>query len=121
MPLDPRVAAGICGNANPARPFPAWHTGGVGAGQIAVEVPWPPATLTAGPVNALPAYTPTGPILTLPAPTYTIVSGGQTTTADAGNGWANAADRTMMAVPVATCVYPDPWVDATAVPPPRCG
>jgi len=122
MPKDPRAAIGFCqNNAAPANPLPAWNTGGAGAGQIAVTVAWPPAAISnAGPVANLPAYTPTGALTTLPVPTFTIISGGKTTTADAGVGWANPADRTGMAKPVATCTYPDTYVDPNSAVPPLC-
>ena len=120
MPPDPRTAEGACGAPAPVQPFPAWHTGGTGAGQIAETIPWPPANLRRGPIADLPAYTPTGAIVTLPGPTFTITSAGHTTTADAGSGWANPADRTGMAVPIATCQYPDPWILADAPLPTPC-
>ena len=117
MPKDPRAAIGFCrDNSVPANPLPAWQTGGAGAGQLASTIAFPPAAS-----RTLPAYTQSGPIPTLPAPTYTIVSGGQTTTADAGNGWANAADQIGMAVPIPTCTYLDPWANADTPPPPACG
>ena len=116
MPKDPRSADGFCrDNSVPENPLPAWHTGGVGAGQLASTIAWPPVAS-----RTLPAYTQTGPVPTLPAPTYTVVSGGVTTTASAGNGWANAADQTGMAVPIATCTYLDPYVDSTTPVPPPC-
>ena len=116
MPRDPRAAVGICGESLPANPLPAWHTGGPGAGQLASTIAWPPAAS-----RTLPAYTQTGPIPTLPAPTYTTVSGGQATTVDAGNGWANPADQTGMAVPIAGCTYLDPYADPGTPAPPPCG
>jgi len=122
MPKDPRAAVGFCqNNAAPANPLPAWNTGGAGAGQIAQTIPWPPAAISqAGPVANLPAYAPTGTPVTLPVPTFTIVSGGKTTTANAGSGWNNPSDRTGMAKPVATCTYPDTYVNPGSAVPPVC-
>ena len=120
MPKDPRVADGTCGGtAIWQGPLEPWQTGGAGAGQIPASVSadnaWPPTSITsAGAATLLPTYTQTGPIPTLPVPTFTKASGG---TVDAGSGWANSADNTGMAVAIPTCSYLDPWVGPTAAPP----
>lgn len=127
MPEDPREAAGACGNGSPWEPpLQAWQTGGAGAGNIPASItsahPWPPASISAaGAVNLLPSYTQTGPVPTLPAPTFTAVSGSTATpTVDAGNGWNNPSDNAGLAVEVPGCTYLDPWVDPGTAPPPAC-
>ena len=126
MPTDPRSAIGFCGNTDPwSPPFAPWQTGGAGAGDIPASVTsalaWPPATLSnGGPVASLPAYTPTGTVVTLPVPSFTH-SSKATATINAGNGWANSADTEGMFVPIPTCSYLDPWIGPTASPPsPLC-
>ncbi|KAG5717966.1 putative glucan 1,3-beta-glucosidase D [Termitomyces sp. T112] len=126
MPTDPRAAIGFCGNTDPwSPPLAAWQTGGAGAGDIPASVTsalaWPPATLsTGGPVVSLPAYTPTGTVVTLPVPPFT-QSSKTTATINAGSGWANSADTAGMFVAIPTCSYLDPWIGPTASPPsPLC-
>lgn len=124
MPLDPREADGACGNPDPwTPPLQSWQTGGAGAGNIPPgatnNYPWPPANIAnGGPVNQLPAYAPKGPIPTLPPPTYTAI--GSTQTANAGNGWNNAADQAGMYIQIPGCQYLDPWVGNAAPPVPLC-
>lgn len=122
MPTDPREALGVCENTDPwTPPLQSWQTGGAGAGQIpaSASVAWPPASISSGgPASLLPSYTPTGTIVTLPPPTFT-VSGGAT--ANAGDGWENPSDTQMLMVPIATCNYLDPWVGPSVAPPsPLC-
>lgn len=129
MPVDPREAAGACGNNSPWQPpLQAWQTGGAGAGNIPASVTsalaWPPTALkNGGPITLLPSYTPTGPIPTLPAPTLTAASGSTATpTVSVGNGWNNPSDTAGVAVEIPGCSYLDPWVDpGTAPPSPLCG
>ncbi|KAJ6608605.1 glycoside hydrolase superfamily [Mycena sp. CBHHK59/15] len=127
MPTDPRAAVGKCGNSNPFDgPLSAWQTGGAGAGQIPASVSqalaWPPPIITfANSVSsagtALPTYTPTGPVLTLPGPSFSAA----TATASAPNGWANAQDTAGAFAPAASCSYFDPWIGSTVSPPaPLC-
>jgi len=75
MPLDPREATGTCGNTDPwTPPLQSWQIGGAGAGNVPANLnpAWPPGNIAnGGPVNQLPAYTPTGAVPTLPAATYT--------------------------------------------------
>ncbi|KAF9483864.1 exo-beta-1,3-glucanase [Pholiota conissans] len=124
MPTDPREAIGTCGNTNPwSPPLTPAQTGGAGAGNIpanaVANLAWPPASLsTGGPVSALPSYTPTGTIVTLPPPTFTSTSG--KSAINAGSGWANNGDTTPMNVPIQGCTYPDPWVDPNSAVPPTC-
>lgn len=122
MPTDPRSAYGTCGNTSPWNPpLQAWQTGGAGAGNIAAAVTsslaWPPTVISAaGAATLLPTYTPTGPVPTLPAPTFSV-----SPTPDAGNGWANSADKAGLMVQIPGCTYLDPWVDpGTAPPSPLC-
>ncbi len=67
-------------------------------------------------VSNLPQYTQTGPIPTLPVPTFTSTS----SSINAGDGWANPSDNVGLAVPIATCSYLSPWAGTAAVPP-ACG
>lgn len=121
MPTDPREATGTCGNSNPWQPpLESWQTGGAGADQIPVsfssQYAWPPTAIShAGAATLLPTYTQTGPIPTLPGPSFA------SATASTGNGWANSADNSGMAVPIPTCSYLDPWVGDAAPPSPLCG
>ncbi|KII89223.1 glycoside hydrolase family 5 protein, partial [Plicaturopsis crispa FD-325 SS-3] len=124
MPKDPRSAYGQCGNKNPwSGPLKSYQTGGSGAGNIPASVSsslaWPPATLSnGGPVSALPTYTPTGTVVTLPGPTFT---NSKSQTISAGSGWQNSGDTAGFMTPVATCSYLDPWVAASVSPPsPLC-
>ena len=96
---------------------------GPGAGQIPADAdtryPWPPYSLNNQPdAQILPTYTPTGPIPTLPAPTFVNSKGEQI---DAGNGWFNPNDSPDgMYVPVAGCQYPDDWESVGVAVPPPC-
>jgi glucan 1,3-beta-glucosidase len=49
----------------------------------------------------------TGPVPTPTVPTFTNLD--TSSTISIGNGWANAADRTMTAVPLSGSTYPDNW------------
>ncbi|KDQ60685.1 glycoside hydrolase family 5 protein [Jaapia argillacea MUCL 33604] len=125
MPLDPRQADGTCGNTAPWNgPLQSYQTGGAGAGQIpasaTASIVWPPATISSGgAASLLPSYTPTGPIPTLPVPTFTQSS--SKATISAGNGWQNPSDSAGAMVAIATCSYLDPWVGPNAAPPsPLC-
>ncbi|EJD05789.1 glycoside hydrolase family 5 protein [Fomitiporia mediterranea MF3/22] len=128
MPLDPRDSVGKCGGAAPFNgPLAPSATGGSGADTIPTSVlsslAWPPATISAaGPVTALPSYTPTGAVPTLPAPTFTATSGKSVSTASAGSGWQNPSDNAGLMTDAAGCNYLDPWVGPTAaLPVPLCG
>lgn len=119
MPTDPRSAVGTCGNGSPFNgPLKSFQTGGAGAGNIpasaTAEISWPPATMSkAGAVSLLPSYTPTGPLVTLPPPTFTA-------SVDAGSGWTNPDDKAGMMVPIVGCSYLDPWVGDAKPPSPLC-
>lgn len=123
MPTDPRQAYGTCGNTNPwTPPLKAWQTGGTGAGSNVQSdgLQWPPTSISSGGViAALPHYTPTGTIITLPGPTFT-QSSGSNAKIDVGDGWANPSDTTGMYAKIPGCSYLDPWVGPTAAPPPVC-
>ena len=124
MPKDPRAADGMCDSTDPfTGPLSPWATGGAGAGQIpatfTASYAWPPTSISNAPaVTLLPTYTPTGPIPTLPPPTFTASA---SATASVGNGWQNPSDTAGANVPISTCSYLDPWVGPTAAPPsPLC-
>lgn len=111
MPTDPRMALGACGT--PTGPiwsgqFESWMTGGSGAGQLSTNYPWPPSSITNCPVSAtaMPVYTSTGSISTLPVPTYTGVSG---TPIVSGDGWFDVQDNIPAPTPIPGCAYPDAW------------
>jgi hypothetical protein len=125
IPDDPRSAQGECVRLGAVpQPdqlftgFEPWQTGGVGAGQIAptatagIDV-WPPAALATIEALPVPQYTPTGPVPTLPLPTFAAAA---VPTAD---GWFNEHDQAGGMVPIADCTYPDPWNPGN-VPPALC-
>ena len=124
MPKDPRAAAGVCDSTAPwTPPLQPWQTGGAGAGQIPAsftsQYAWPPTLVSnAGAATLLPTYTATGPLVTLPGPTFT--ASGMTATPSVGSGWQNTADNAGMNVPIPTCSYLDPWVGSAAPPVPLC-
>lgn len=127
MPTDPRESVGKCGSTHLfVGPLAPSATGGTGAdtipASVSEEFAWPPPTLSnAGAITALPSYTPTGVVPTLPPPTFTATSGHKTTTIDVGNGWFNAQDTDGLMTDIAGCNYLDPWVGPTAAPPsPLC-
>lgn len=124
MPTDPRQALGVCDSTSPFKgPLEAWQTGGAGADQIPVSFSsayaWPPLSLSnAGAATLLPSYTPTGPVPTLPAPTFTASA---SASINVGSGWQNSADNAGLYVKASGCSYLDPWVGPTAAPPsPLC-
>jgi glucan 1,3-beta-glucosidase len=120
IPTDPRTSTGKCKALNaPQAPFAgtysSWQTGGAGAGTIAVSAsfPWPPATISgvSGAIYAaLPTYTPTGTISTLPPAQLT-------PSVSEGNGWFNAKDTASAMTTVSGCTYPNAWDSAGAVAP----
>ncbi|KAG8955546.1 hypothetical protein FRC03_011098 [Tulasnella sp. 419] len=132
MPTDPRESYGKCASlgvaATSAPAVPASATGGPGAGTISPNIrasltQWPVAALTGIPnADVLPIYTPTGPMITLPGPTFTDPANPQKTF-DAGNGWFNPADTVGAHVPITGCTYPDAYDAGTEkipVPSARC-
>lgn len=127
MPKDPSKAIGHCAAAgvdiSPADAFdgnyPASATGGPGAptalaaGATATIGSWPPTRLEGqggAAYTVLAAYTPTGPIPTLPGPTVTPPA-----TASI-NGWAYPKDTASVERPIADCQYPDAWTHTGPVP-----
>jgi len=124
---DPRESIGTClAQGLPNNPFTPplkpWQTGGAGAGTISADQSalygvWPPATISgASPPYA--TYTQTGSMTTMPAPTYTSVSGKSTTTFDAGSGWFKTDGGAQAAyTAVSGCTYAPAW-DAIATPSP---
>jgi len=127
-PTDPREADGQCDRVGaPFNRFTgqlqSWQVGGNGANTIPTlgQYKWPP-TAVVGFTNAatLPTYTPTGPIPTLPVPTFTDPAADPQKTIDMGDGWKNDNDTTLMSVPDSTCPYPDAW-NAQSATVPVCG
>jgi glucan 1,3-beta-glucosidase len=116
IPLDPRDALGTCQSLNSpfavnfTGPYPAWQTGGAGAGTLepmatsTIEV-YPPTLSNAMGANPtlLPYYTDISANPTLPATTFTAA------TASIGNGWADPQDTALAPAPISGCVYPDAW------------
>jgi hypothetical protein len=125
MPTDPRSVVGTC--ASVGGPSTTWDgtfapymTGGAGAGAAAAGAyPWPPTAINGvgAAATALPAYTPTGTIATLPVPTFTGSSG---QSISSGNGWFDADDTAPAPTPIAGCTYPDPWNAEDAANPGPC-
>ncbi|KAI0039236.1 glycoside hydrolase family 5 protein [Auriscalpium vulgare] len=125
VPPDPRLSVGKCEQLGAAAPafdgtYQPWATGGAGAGTIAPSAtaafPWPPTTLSGVsgiPYAALPTYTPTGTVQTLPPPTFSPVP----TPAPTLDGWADPADTAGAQTPVAGCSYPNAWDSSGAVAP----
>ena len=123
MPKDPRSAIGTCGaSAGPvfSGQFDSWMTGGAGAGELKSTIAWPPASINLAPAaaNALPTYTTTGVVTTLPAPTYTNTAGQPIVS---GNGWFNANDNRLAPAPISGCPYPNPWDARNVAIPDGCG
>jgi aryl-phospho-beta-D-glucosidase BglC (GH1 family) len=122
LPTDPRVATGKCralgGTQEPfAGTYSAWQTGGPGAGTIApietVSFPWPPTTISdiQGAIYAaLPTYTPTGTIPTLPPPQLT-------PSVSQENGWFDAQDTAGAMTAISGCTYPNAWDSSGVVAP----
>ncbi|KAI0262189.1 glycoside hydrolase superfamily [Gloeopeniophorella convolvens] len=115
MPLDPRASVGKCqalgANQVPfAGTYSAWQTGGAGAGTIdpvvsASFAQWPPATISDVDgvlYAALPTYTPTAAISTLPPAQLT-------PSVSQGDGWFDPQDTASAMTTVAGCSYPNAW------------
>ncbi|KZS87759.1 glycoside hydrolase [Sistotremastrum niveocremeum HHB9708] len=124
MPTDPRDSVGKCAEAGVTAvqfdgTYSAWQTGGSGAGTIAPTSvsqfdQWPPLTISnlvpsGAPVSLLPTYTSTGPVPTLPPPTFTASASGKTAVISAGNGWKDAQDTGLSPTTIKGCSYPDAW------------
>ncbi|PWN30893.1 glycoside hydrolase [Jaminaea rosea] len=103
--------------------FQAWQTGKAQGYSISTgSYAWPPATLqttngqaTASmtdPVSNLPSYTATGPILTVPSPTYSATVAKQAL--PSVGAWFNPSDTAPMYTAIANCPYPtDPYYNGT--------
>jgi glucan 1,3-beta-glucosidase len=115
-PTDPRDADGQCdrlgaGFTRFTGELQSWQVGGNGANVVPTlnDYKWPLTAVVGFPNAAtLPTYTPTGPIPTLPVPTFTDPADPKKTI-DMGNGWNDANDKTLMSVPDGKCAYPDAW------------
>ncbi|KAF5316968.1 hypothetical protein D9611_003607 [Ephemerocybe angulata] len=126
MPTDPRTVVGTCASVGGAsgtwdETFAPAMTGGAGAGlsNQAAQYPWPPTNIAGAGVAAaaLPSYTATGPIVSLPAPTFTDSKG---KSISRGSGWFDAEDTALAPAPVAGCTYPDAWDAENAAVPAQC-
>ncbi|KAF8270225.1 glycoside hydrolase superfamily [Lactarius quietus] len=114
MPADPRTSRGKCHALGGTQElflgtYSAWQTGGPGAGTIApaetLSFPWPPTTISDIPgaiFAALPTYTPTGTIPTLPPPQLT-------PSVSQEDGWYDAQDTAGAMVTISGCSYPNAW------------
>ncbi|KAI0302303.1 glycoside hydrolase family 5 protein [Multifurca ochricompacta] len=138
MPKDPRASIGKCqalgGIQAPfSGTYSAWQTGGPGAGTIASDASssfsqWPPSTISGVDgvrFAALPTYTPTGSISTLPPPQLTpkvSESDGWFDAKDTGERcYPNAWDSVGVITPTAPCpagTLPPTRATASATPPP---
>lgn len=130
IPKDPRSAVGACAEAGTPETIPrpqpeAMPPYRVGSATAAAPTdtarfPWPPTALVdQRDAAALPQYTPTGTIVTLPVPTFTDPANPQKTL-DAGTGWFNSQDTAGMYVPIQGCTYPDAWSAAGVPVPTKC-
>lgn len=126
MPTDPRSALGTCTSVGVSTgtwdgTFQPYMTGGPGArlSSSAGTYPWPPTNVAGvgAAAAALPSYTPTGTVATLPVPTFTGSSG---QTISRGNGWFDADDTALAPTPIAGCTYPNPWDAENAANPGAC-
>jgi len=131
MPADPRQAVGKCAELGvEGTPFDGtfkpWMTGGAGAGTVSdsASFPWPPATINGyqsftASGTALPSYTATGTVVTMPPPSIT-ASGAQSVSV--GNGWFNTQDTASAPTPVSGCSYPPAWAaSGLSIPATACG
>ncbi|KAF8339924.1 glycoside hydrolase superfamily [Cantharellus anzutake] len=110
LPKDPRNSYGTCENAGVNSPVTQTidpsATGSLTAGAIVPTFrlsygQWPPATLVnISDAGALPTYTYTGAVPTLPVPTFTAKNGTKISGA-------------LSPVNVTGCEYPDAWLAAT--------
>ncbi|KAF8329749.1 glycoside hydrolase superfamily [Cantharellus anzutake] len=129
LPKDPRSASGVCASQGVTTlwtpPLAAWQTGGQGAGTIAAGQlqtygAWPPTTMSpsVNNVQALPQYTPTGSLPTLPVPTFT---GSVASTVSPGDGWYDSSDTVGYYTSIQGCSYPNGWSAVSAPIPTGCG
>lgn len=122
IPTDPRVSSGKCqalgGTIQSfSGTYSSWQTGGPGAGTIApsetVSFPWLPTVISdidGAIYAALPTYTPTGTIPTLPPPQLT-------PSVSQEDGWYDAQDTAGAMTPISGCTYPNAWDSAGNVAP----
>ncbi|KAH9936894.1 glycoside hydrolase [Epithele typhae] len=116
IPTDPREALGLCESLGfaqnaPIGTYQPWQTGGSGAGTIAATArasfsQYPPPAISnvnGADVAQLPVFTATSAVPTLPAPQFSAA------TTSGGDGWADAADTSLAAAPIAGCAYPNAW------------
>ncbi|KAF8163791.1 glycoside hydrolase family 5 protein [Crassisporium funariophilum] len=123
IPQDPRVAFGMCASLGAGlEPFDGtfepWQTGTTSSipATSSVQFPWPPPAITGAqvPIDLLPTYTNTAPIITLPVATFTSAPSAATTNVD---GWFNSQDTAGGATMVAGCPYPDEYFGVFSVVP----
>ncbi|PPQ71289.1 hypothetical protein CVT26_011939 [Gymnopilus dilepis] len=124
IPTDPRQASGLCGQIGAANdPFDGtflpWQTGATPstiAAASSTQFPWPPPSILSAdvPIDLLPTYTATAPIITLPPATFTAAPASITQAAD---GWFNTQDTAGGITTVAGCPYPNEYDGSFSVVP----
>lgn len=114
IPSDPRTAVGKCASLNVLSPpftgtFQPHRLGQDPSPTISAEYsaqfPWPPTSIPNAdvPVDVLPTYTNTAPVVTLPVPTFT---GAPASATEGLDGWSSDSDSEGAPAPVAGCSYP---------------
>ncbi|KAF9783864.1 glycoside hydrolase family 5 protein [Thelephora terrestris] len=119
MPTDPRDSVGKCkslgvDNSGFNGQYLNYATGTGGdliPSSVIAASPFPPLTISnaPSPVYALPFYTPTGTVVTLPPPTNT----GKDSSL---NGWADNQDTAPAPTPISGCNYPNAYTTNGVVP-----
>ncbi|KAF9524461.1 glycoside hydrolase family 5 protein [Crepidotus variabilis] len=114
IPKDPRDTIGACQTFSKKEPKPfdgqyaPWATGTTSSIPDATRAafPWPPAKVSHAqlPVNILPTYTNTAPIITLPPATFTAAPAKIT---EPVKGWFDSKDSEGGISPIQGCQYPD--------------
>ncbi|TFK17920.1 exo-beta-1,3-glucanase [Coprinopsis marcescibilis] len=125
IPRDPRESVGKCerlgATFEPFRgTFTPAQTGGDPSATIAPDYlasnPWPPTSIINinAPIEFLPRYTNTAPIITLPVPIYT---GAPASATEGLDGWVNDNDTEGGPAEAAECTYPDRYTPDPAFAP----
>ncbi|TFK18863.1 exo-beta-1,3-glucanase [Coprinopsis marcescibilis] len=118
IPRDPRESIGKCQRLGATfepfqGPFSPAQTGGNPSATVAADYllsnPWPPASINSinVPIEFLPRYTNTAPVITLPEPTYT---GAPASATQGLDGWFNDNDTEGGIAEAVECTYPDRYI-----------